>query len=992
MKICPNCGDEHDSRSKYCGKIIKTVCPICQESFEQKCDGKMKEMCSKGCVSIYANNVQREKKKNAPIEICQRCGKEFQMVKKTKDGIIGCSHKCRLQLRIGQYTCKVCGDKYWPNSKDSVVCSSKCTSILGNKKQAENAKNATLIKKCPVCNEEFNTIEGGNEKIYCSSECRGKFNNDRQSLERKRNKEVKICPRCNKEHDNSMSDYCGEIKKKVCPSCNDEFDYKCLKRERTYCSDECSRIGMIHKQQKGDLEKICPGCGNKHRYTRSDYCKELKDITCSECGEIFQRKCSSKMPETCSKSCTSIKINREKSERLSVIRAEKRQKLNMEKSNKEQEVKRKYPQPKIKDKETKEIAEKEFIFEHDINKEIPKTLRKEQVIIKECVNCGDQHINTDSDFCGRIKTIKCSECNEIFEVKCEGAISKLCSIECEKLELDRMIEADKIMFEIQKEKEINELKDNPGLKICPRCDNYHNHPMSEYCCEERYSQCLNCGKLFIEKCTKHARNYCNPKCGRSHKPNECLTCGEPAKEKYCRKEIIIICKTCGKEHKTKCGKTISQYCSGVCAMKDPEIQKKVKQTQINKYGSFAFNTDKQKETMIERYGYNTPSKSEKVKAKIKETQFINNGGQFAFNTEKQRETMIDKYGSPGRLGDPKEVIKQKNIMMERYGVATPSEHPEFLNKAMNTLMDKYGKIFNTSDGIVSRVNTNFADKLEDELGIIVDLEHIVQSDGILFDLYIPEYNIAVELNPTITHNSTKSFACVRNKCENQSCEIHETLSPEHHYNRSKIAQKNGIDLIQKFEWNSDEEIIKIIKNKIKDNNILYNIDNLKIDNISVEKVNLIKHEYIKKTNYHKMIAENSKCYTLSNENDIISIIVFSKLPDNSTYEWTFEYFIKSNVCINNISSLIERFTEEFNPINIISYLDFNITTKKNTFLNNLNFMEIEDTGPELFLHNSKMNKIILPHDICKTDIENYITEEEYVKVYSAGNRVFVWNN
>lgn len=124
----------------------------------------------------------------------------------------------------------------------------------------------------------------------------------------------------------------------------------------------------------------------------------------------------------------------------------------------------------------------------------------------------------------------------------------------------------------------------------------------------------------------------------------------------------------------------------------------------------------------------TPAKNEEVKKKIKVTQYANNNGQFAFNTEKQKETMMEKYGSHGRLGDPKEVEKQKAIMMKRYGVATPSEHPEFLEKSMNTLLSRYGQIFNNSN--VSRINKNFAENIEKELNITVEFEHFIKSENI----------------------------------------------------------------------------------------------------------------------------------------------------------------------------------------------------------------------------------------------------------------------
>lgn len=142
-------------------------------------------------------------------------------------------------------------------------------------------------------------------------------------------------------------------------------------------------------------------------------------------------------------------------------------------------------------------------------------------------------------------------------------------------------------------------------KICPNCGEEHNNPRSDYCNKVKKRVCPECKEEYETRCIKDSRKFCSKECRNSHKPNKCLTCGEPARKKYCRKEIIIICKVCGKEHKTKCGAKIAEYCSGACANKDPKMKEKVKQAQIEKYGAYAFNTEKQRKTMIEKYGHIT---------------------------------------------------------------------------------------------------------------------------------------------------------------------------------------------------------------------------------------------------------------------------------------------------------------------------------------------------------------------------------------------------
>lgn len=508
-------------------------------------------------------------------------------------------------------------------------------------------------------------------------------------------------------------------------------------------------------------------------------------------------------------------------------------------------------------------------------------------------------------------------------------------------------------------------------KVCPTCGEEHNNKRSDYCCREIKNECLSCGNVIATKCNSQRKIYCNRKCSALHKKNKCLICGDPAKEKYCRKEIIIVCKTCKKEHKTKCNKGIPEFCSSKCVMGDEEIQNKVISTQIEKYGALGFNTDKQQKTMLERYGYITPAKNKEVKAKTKETQLKNNNGVWAFNTPQQKKAMMDKYGSLGRLGDSRELKRQQETMMKRYGVLTPSEHPEFLRKAQESLIEKYGQIFNNSK--VSKVNLRYAEMLENELGVKIEFEYHIENS--FFDLYLPEHNIAIEINPTVTHNSTKAFACRRNKCEKFPCDKHKPLDRNYHYNRAKLARDNDVSLIQVYEWDSEEDIISTIKDKIHFKNKGLSNYNLEFKNIA----NIKRHQ-----------NENVACYGLLKGAEIVATAFFHKTGNDSQWEML-NYDIKGNYLISSIlNQLIEGFIEDVNPNNITFHIDFSRETDKHTFLNDIGFKETKETGSKLMYHNDKSGEIIttkLKYNQIKEVLDN-----NFVSIYTAGHREFIWTN
>lgn len=62
--------------------------------------------------------------------------------------------------------------------------------------------------------------------------------------------------------------------------------------------------------------KMCKGCGESFNpiTNRQVYCLETMDANCGFCSEPFQRNCTAKLKQTCSKSCSSKLIRREQAE------------------------------------------------------------------------------------------------------------------------------------------------------------------------------------------------------------------------------------------------------------------------------------------------------------------------------------------------------------------------------------------------------------------------------------------------------------------------------------------------------------------------------------------------------------------------------------------------------------------------------------------------------------------------------------------------------
>lgn len=82
--------------------------------------------------------------------------------------------------------------------------------------------------------------------------------------------------------------------------------------------------------------------------------------------------------------------------------------------------------------------------------------------------------------------------------------------------------------------------------------------------------------------------------------------------------------------------------------------------------------------------------------KVRNTQYVQNDGKYAFNTEKQLQTNLERHGSSNPMtGIHKQeyVNKCKNTNLERWGTECSLQNPEVLEKSKQTCLKKYGDVY-----------------------------------------------------------------------------------------------------------------------------------------------------------------------------------------------------------------------------------------------------------------------------------------------------------
>jgi len=104
--------------------------------------------------------------------------------------------------------------------------------------------------------------------------------------------------------------------------------------------------------------------------------------------------------------------------------------------------------------------------------------------------------------------------------------------------------------------------------------------------------------------------------------------------------------------------------------------------------------DKYKKTCLEKYGYDNPLKSPKIKEQIKETNIEKYGYENPFSNETIKQqietTNLNKYGCKRPLQNDNIKEKIKKTCLEKYGVDSYSKTDECKDKVKTTNICRYG--------------------------------------------------------------------------------------------------------------------------------------------------------------------------------------------------------------------------------------------------------------------------------------------------------------
>lgn len=464
---------------------------------------------------------------------------------------------------------------------------------------------------------------------------------------------------------------------------------------------------------------------------------------------------------------------------------------------------------------------------------------------------------------------------------------------------------------------------------------------------------------------------------------------------------------------------------------NPEVQSQIESTNLERYGVRRplQNDDIKKnwhETNRRLYGYANPMQNVDIQEKVKNTCISRYGNACFLQSElglsKTREAFHKKYGVDyfsqshmwklSRMLDPSKV---SNLMKFRENPA------EFVDKnfesspSIRELAAELGIHENTAGqlildfGLEDKIDYVYSYMENEVYNFLIDLDphmsierntHRVITPYEL-DIYLPEYHIGIECNPTSTHNSSI----------NTFSKTDPPINYDYHLMKTKKCQDEGIFLFHIFgsEWTYSKDIIKsMIKNLLgKTDNVIY-ARNTEVKEVSGEVAKKFLNE-----NHRQGNANSSTRLGLYLEDELVSLMTFGKMRAtigtsskedlSNCYELVrFCSKLNTNV-VGGASKLFKHFLKEYHPVRIRSFSDRAHT--KGSLYEKLGFHKVRTSNPgyvwvdavtDLSYHRvnaqkQNIRKFLQDDSIDLTKTEKQIMEEHgFLQVYDCGTITWEW--
>lgn len=478
----------------------------------------------------------------------------------------------------------------------------------------------------------------------------------------------------------------------------------------------------------------------------------------------------------------------------------------------------------------------------------------------------------------------------------------------------------------------------------------------------------------------------------------------------------------------KCGKKVSfisttqgykQFCGDTCKYRINHIKNSVKDTVFHRYGVNYVSQipeiqQKIKDTVFHRYGVDHPSQSPEIQQKIKDNCYQKYNSPCYVQSTEFKQEMIQKnlkeFGTP----------THKNFTINKYNKDIQKKHREKANitnkinrynefkqqllvkKNITLITEKeqfirrneYEFYCNLCSKTFTSSGTNYQDvccgclqqhssyeyQIIDFLQNIGvnDIEHsnrtVIQPKEL--DIFLPEYNLAIEFNGLYWHNEEKK-------------------GKTYHRDKWVDCREKNVDLIQIFEhnWINQREIVEsIIKNRLGFvSNKIYG------RKCVVKEISNEEYKHFCEENHLKGSVNASVKIGLKYNNTLVSVMSFGKSRFKKDETELLRFCVlKDTVIVGGFRKLLSYYIKNYHPKRIITYCDLSYFNGNGYKVNG--FKELSITEPTYFYYNGmkniigsriqfqkhKLSKLLDNFDNNKTEWEN-MKDNGYNRVYGVGN-------
>ena len=504
------------------------------------------------------------------------------------------------------------------------------------------------------------------------------------------------------------------------------------------------------------------------------------------------------------------------------------------------------------------------------------------------------------------------------------------------------------------------------------------------------------------------------------------------------------------EIKEKVQKTVKEKYGVDNLSQSAEIQEKIRQNSRDRYGVDHYSCapeirDNMRKGMIQKYGVESAMQNEELREKAKQTNIERYGCENVFQSKEIRDRFVSnhirKYGVawPHQRPDLIEQVRQSN--MQKYGAYMYPVSDEHMKKVVKN-PEKFDCYKEFSADPESFIKAHYVDKpsvaqICEDTGVtdttiyqvlishgkrdlatefkfsletsVAEFIHNIDSNieiekhnrvilkGKELDLFLPEFQLGIECNPTITHNS--SF------CDPWGG------APKHykyHADKSNLAMKEGVFLYHVFghEWaNRREAIQSQLRNLLGRNYTRYFARNTKVIDVDYQHA----AEFLD-SNHRQGNAQSSVRLGLIDKQSskLISLMTFGKMrtgigkkQNQMEDEWELIRFC--NLCgtsvVGGASKLLKYFETKYSPSKIVSFSDIAHTRGK--LYETLGFHKVSVSDPgyvwvsmadDSYLSRVSCQKANLPNlfsDVTEDTLKEHSEREimmshGYAQVFDSG--------